>query len=110
MSLSIGNHYENLALNYLKARGLSLVVRNYRSRYGEIDLIMQDKNYLVFVEVRYRQSQQYGSSIESINHIKQQKLIKTAQYYLLKHPQNRPCRFDVIGINQQSLTWIKNAF
>lgn len=113
MSRKIGNDYENVALGYLQRRGLKLVCRNFYSRCGEIDLIMQDKNALVFVEVRYRRSSLFGKSEETVNYYKQQRIIKAAHYYLLKFPQNREYRFDVLAINHQntqSIHWIQNAF
>ncbi|MDF2940268.1 MAG: protein Nwat [Gammaproteobacteria bacterium] len=113
MSRKIGNDNENLALSFLKKKGLKLIAKNFYSRFGEIDLIMRDKETLVFVEVRYRGSEKFGSSLESVSWHKQQRLIKTAEYYLLSSPQNLPCRFDVLAVsphNTQSINWIKNAF
>jgi putative endonuclease len=113
---SIGQHYENQACTFLQQQGLRLIKRNFACRLGEIDLIMQEKKSLVFVEVRYRRSHSFGDGIESIEYRKCKKLIRTAEYYL---QQNRltekiPCRFDVIGIthvsSDNSLTWIKDAF
>ena len=73
---------EDLACNYLSKQGLILVSRNYYCRLGEIDIIMRDKNYLVFVEVRYRNNSLFGCGAESVTLSKQTKLIKTAQFYL----------------------------
>jgi putative endonuclease len=106
-----GQQAEDWAYNYLQAQGLSLVVRNYRLRGGEIDLIARDGDYLVFIEVRYRSSNQFGGALASIDLRKQQRIIRTAQHYLLTHPMDLPCRFDVIAIDQaQQITWLKNAF
>jgi len=111
MSRIIGNHYENIALSYLKSQGLKLITRNFHSRYGEIDLIMQDKASIVFIEVRYRESTQFGSSVETISYQKQQRIIKTAEYYLLQKAQNLACRFDVVAIEAaKNIKWIPNAF
>ncbi|MDF1759989.1 MAG: YraN family protein [Coxiellaceae bacterium] len=108
----IGSIAEQAALNHLRRHGLRLFKRNFRSRYGEIDLIMQHKTVLVFVEVRYRRSQDYGGSILSITELKQQRIIRTAQYYLFKQRQFQhwPCRFDVVGFDKSKITWIKHAF
>lgn len=111
-----GAEEEHFAECYLKNQGLSLVARNFRSRYGEIDLIMQDKQTLVYVEVRQRKSANYGSALESISIKKQQKLIKAAQFYAISThiTENHPQRFDVIGLTGQlpnvQIDWIKNAF
>jgi putative endonuclease len=109
-----GREMENLACAYLKKAGLELLLRNYRCKMGEIDLVMQDNQYLVFIEVRYRSQTNYGSSLESINYTKQVKLIKTAEYYLLTS-KKPPCkaRFDVVAIdkinNIPNIQWLKNV-
>lgn len=105
---------EEKALSYLTAKGFKLVTRNYSCRRGEIDLIMRDQDYLVFIEVRSRKSSGFGGGIASITHIKKQKILKTASYYLMAHKiQNQfPLRFDVISIDSKpsSITWVKDAF
>lgn len=113
---SRGQDAENCACTYLEQQGLRLLTRNYRSRLGEIDLIMQDRDSLVFVEVRYRHRQDFGSGAESVDHRKQLKLIACAQHYAQMHPRiaDQPCRFDVISISNsgasEQIQWIKNAF
>ncbi len=114
----IGNQAEALALEYLSAHGLTLIDQNYLTRLGEIDLIMLeiDTQTLVFVEVRYRQNTNFGSAIDSVDHTKQSKLIRTAQHYLQQHSRfdDFICRFDVIGLESDlkypKITWIKDAF
>lgn len=90
------------------------MTRNYLCKMGEIDIIMQDRQTLVFVEVRYRKRSSFGSASESVTRSKQQKLIRAAQHYLSRHNQHhRPCRFDVLAINGQAdqpIEWIPNAF
>lgn len=114
-----GKRAEDLALAYLKQYGLRLVTRNYQCRAGEIDLIMRDRQELVFIEVRFRKYSQFGSGAESVDARKQRKLIMTAQHFL--QTQNNPdwpaCRFDVVAARPVSaaksslhLDWIKNAF
>lgn len=107
-----GQAAEIIAAQYLNAQGLKLIARNYRSRFGEIDLIMQDGTSLVFVEVRLRKSKLFGGAEESITASKQHKIVITAEYYLQQHG-NQNCRFDVILMDKedaQNVTWIKNAF
>ena len=114
--LSIGNKAEKFALLFLKKQGLTFIDKNFFYRRGEIDLIMMDKQQLVFIEVRYRKSKKYGSALESVTQQKQQRIIKTSQYFLLKNKQYRQSalRFDVIAfqkdISTASMTWIKAAF
>ncbi|MCW8930022.1 MAG: YraN family protein [Gammaproteobacteria bacterium] len=112
-----GQKAETIALNYLQEKGLTELQRNFSSKYGEIDLIMQDNEFLVFIEVRYRKQIHFGHPLETINYTKQKKILKTIQYFLMKHPKysQLPCRIDAIAINSQTKTgqeqidWIKNA-
>lgn len=108
-----GQNIEKQVAVYLKKAGLQLITRNFQGAPGEIDLIMQENDTLVFVEVRYRQHQQYGGAAASVDWRKQQKLIKTAGLYLQQHPHQGPCRFDVIAVKATKpldLQWIKDAF
>ena len=117
MSLTgiLGNRAESLALKYLRKSGLTLVERNFNSRYGEIDIIMQQRDYLVFVEVRYRKNQNFGGALESVDSRKQHKLRRTAEYYLQKNKRtDSPCRFDILcvagDLKSPNIDWIENAF
>ncbi len=108
-----GRQAEQAAQAYLEARQLYLIDRNYSCRYGEIDLIMQDKKVLVFIEVRSRQTSDYGSSIETVGLHKQSHIIRSALHYLQsKHLYDQiDCRFDVIGLDKLgNIVWIKDAF
>jgi putative endonuclease len=104
---------EQWAAQYLQDQGLKLLERNYRSRFGEIDLIMQDGATLVFVEVRLRRNGDYGGAAASIDSHKQQRIIRTSQHYLASLVHTPACRFDAVllgdtqGIDAQ---WLKNAF
>lgn len=92
-------------------QGLSLVCRNYRSPYGEIDLIMAEVTTLVIIEVRFRHSDKYGSALESITPKKQSRIIATTQHYLSSRRTDSPIRFDVVALSGDgSLQWVKNAF
>lgn len=109
-----GTWGENLACAYLETQGLQLITQNYRCQQGEIDLIMQQQQTLVFVEVRSRRVTQYGSGAESVNLRKQQHLILSAQHYLQTLDNMPLCRFDVVAImgtgQTATLDWIQNAF
>lgn len=114
---SVGAEAEKQAEAFLSQRGLTLLERNFLCRQGEIDLIMEHQNTLVFVEVRYRKSARFGSAAETVTASKQRKLLLAAQHYLTKHPtlQRRPMRFDILGItstptNGLDYTWLQNAF
>lgn len=106
---------EALACRYLIDRGLSLVARNYHCRVGELDIIMQEGDYRVFVEVRSRHSSHYGTAAETVTLTKQRRLSRAASYYLQQCGFAGPCRFDIIAITQQddkkpAIQWIKDAF
>ena len=115
-NLDKGHAWEKFAIDYLKDQGLKLICKNYNCRLGEIDLIMQDQDNLVFVEVRYRKFEDYGDSAASVNRQKQRKIINTAKLYLLENDlyDKCYCRFDVVAINlkhnQPDIEWISNAF
>ena len=115
--LQRGQQGEDLALRHLKRQGLSLLQRNYRSPWGEIDLVMQEAKVIVFVEVRLRerqrQDQLYAGAAETIGAHKRRRLARTAAHYL-QHERNAPARFDVIAItsdhDDQHIDWIRDAF
>ncbi len=113
-----GREQETKAAGYLRTYGLKLIGSNYHSRFGEIDLIMLEKSTLVFIEVRFRRSNNYGSPIATVSLQKQKKIRLTAAHFLQKHEkfQHLNCRFDVIGLScltgsaKYKFDWIKNAF
>lgn len=107
----IGDEAENLALTYLQQQGLTLRARNFQIRRGEIDLVMQHDDELVFVEVRARSHPQYGDGLESITQAKRQRLIAAASAYLQRQRYDMPARFDVVSVDGQGqLKWISDAF
>jgi len=109
-----GELAEQWACDYLLQQGLLLIEKNYRCKRGEIDLVMQHQNSLVFVEVRYRKNQQFGGALESITAAKQHKLRLAAEHYLQFKAVKNYSRFDVIAISgqppQPQINWIQNAF
>lgn len=115
---AIGDAAESLAEQYLIQQGLQPVARNYRSRYGEIDIICFGHNTWVFVEVKNRKNAFFGSAIEAVTVSKQKKIIAAAQHFLLcesaaKKRKNANIRFDVIGMENlqaNTITWIQSAF
>lgn len=108
-----GQLAEQKALAYLKEQGFHLVTQNYLCRVGEIDLVMRDGAYFVFIEVRARSNTLYGGGIASINYAKRKKIMKAALHYLMIHKlyEKHPLRFDVISIDGAgNITWLKDAF
>lgn len=109
---SLGTQKEIIAAKYLSERGFFVKERNFRTRQGEIDLIGYDGDYLVFVEVKYRSTLDFADPLAAVNLRKQQKISKVAQYYRCIHKVNlsKPIRYDVVGILQNDVIWLKNAF
>lgn len=111
-----GQAWERKAESFLRRKGLETLERNFNCRGGEIDIVMRDRESLVFVEVRFRHSDSFGTGADTVGPVKQSKLIGAARYYLARNPQpsTRPCRFDVIsvGIRQgrPCFQWIRHAF
>lgn len=106
-----GTEAELSAQQHLQQHGLRPLERNHRCRGGEIDLVMRDKQTLVFVEVRLRRNSGFGGALASVDRRKQRRLILAAQHYLQRHPWDGPCRFDVVGIDALgSCDWVRDAF
>ncbi len=115
--INAGEKAEDIAAAYLMRQGLKLIGRNYSCRFGEIDLIAQDKKMLVFIEVRYRKNGQFGGARDSISFTKQQKIIRTAMFFLedyfLQFGKTPDCRFDCILLDKLLMTnieWLQDAF
>jgi putative endonuclease len=111
-----GTEFEQRASVELERAGLKPLARNYTTRHGELDLVMLDRDTVVFVEVRYRVRAGHGDALASITRGKQDKLIRTAQLWLAAYPQyaQRPCRFDVISYDGPAtdarMQWMRGAF
>ena len=106
-----GREGERRAARFLVQSGLAILERNYRCRRGEVDLIAQDGDTLVFVEVRWRTGCRLGGAGESIDRHKQRRLVAAARYYLMRHPEEAPpCRFDAILMDGAGMTlrWLKD--
>ena len=111
--ISQGAQAEQLAVQFLQQQGLKLIGQNYRGRFGEIDLIMQDGTTLVFIEVRLRRNAGFGGAAASIDTHKQQRIVRTAQQYLANLARIPACRFDVVlldDVEERNMQWLKNAF
>lgn len=93
-----GRWGEELAASYLRGKGFTIIAANWRSRFGEIDLIAEDGTCLCFVEVKLRKSAAYGSAAAFVDRRKQEKLRTTAMLYLSRRPTRLQPRFDVIEI------------
>ena len=94
----VGAWGESLAWEYLKKKKYKLAAVNYRTRYGELDLVVYDRKNIVFVEVKTRKSSQFAAAAEFVTYQKQQKLRTTAEIYLSEYPTKLQPRFDVIEV------------
>ena len=116
INLSRGRKAEELASARLQRQGLRLAARNYRSPFGEIDLVMQERDTLVFVEVRYRSNTTFGAPAETVDRRKQARLRATAEHYLQHTPRasKKACRFDIVAITGDgedgNFCWLRNVF
>ena len=117
MTTQKGRYAEQIATQFLRHHGVALLYRNYRSPYGEIDIIGSELEYILFVEVRARRTAQFLRPIDTISGQKKRRILNTAMHFLM-HQDRRcslPCRFDVIeliapDLASQQVYWHKNAF
>jgi putative endonuclease len=109
-----GDAAEDRALAHLLDNGLKLLARNYRTPGrggGEIDLVMREPGgTVVFVEVRKRASRAFGGAAASVSHFKQRRIVFAARHYLMRLAQEPPCRFDVVGVEEGRIEWLRAAF
>jgi putative endonuclease len=110
----LGKRGEELAVQFLEKLGYQIIVVNWQEKKFEIDMIAQDQNQLVFVEVKTRTTDYFGSPVEAVTPVKQKHLAEGANYYIEKHEIDLECRFDVIAVilnnNQQKIEHFKDAF
>ena len=107
-----GARAEELCAELLRKAGLRVLARNWRCRHGEIDLVAEEGDTLVFAEVRYRRDPRFGGAAESVTVAKQARLIAAARLYLMRRP-DAECRFDVLlldALETGAIQWIRNAF
>ena len=94
----LGQWGEQLVAEHLRRQGWTVVTRNFRCRMGELDIVAKNDQYIIFVEVKLRKDDRFGSACEAVTPSKQRKLRITAQFYLVSHPTQLQPRFDVIEI------------
>lgn len=111
-NLQRGREAEAQAYAYLCAQGLTPLAQNYRTRTGEIDLIMKEREVLVFVEVRFRARADFGGAAETIDIAKQRRVRSAAEGFLQAHPAYArcACRFDVVALDRGRIEWLRDAF
>lgn len=111
---TLGKEGEELALKFLKKNGYRILEKNYRTVFGEIDIIARDKDIIVFIEVKTRADDSFGNPFEAVTYKKREKIRKVALCYLKKIRKEPPSRFDVLSINiedgKKQIEHIKDAF
>ena len=116
MSRAKGQEYEDLAAAYLEKQGLTILERNYHCRQGELDIIAKNKQFVIFIEVKYRKNNRYGEPFAFVDIRKQRRMIHTALHYCQYKGigEKYPMRFDVVSIQtkdtQFDIQWLENAF
>ncbi|BBB31710.1 conserved hypothetical protein [Thermotomaculum hydrothermale] len=102
--------WEKVSAVYLFLKGFKILEFNYRTRFGEIDIVCRDKDSIVFVEVKYRKSEKFGRAEEFVTESKRKKIIMAAKQYVVEKNIDTNIRFDVVAINGFKINHIKNAF
>ncbi|MCX5799172.1 MAG: YraN family protein [Proteobacteria bacterium] len=102
---------EEKAIKVLKRKGYRIIGKNYRNPFGEIDIIAEEGGYLVFIEVKNRNTPTFGDPLDAINTKKKEHMIRSAMFYLKTNKCfERKVRFDVVGIDRESVKIVKHAF
>jgi putative endonuclease len=115
---ALGDWGEEMVAQSLLQKGWQIQERNFRCRYGEVDVIAADRRYLIFVEVKLRKNEQFGSAAASVTLAKQKRLRQSAEFYLQRHPTDLQPRFDVAEVyapggrqtDSPEIFYIENAF
>ena len=106
-----GKRAEDRAAAFLEERGFRILRRNYRCRLGELDIVAEDGECLVFVEVRSRASDEFGDALFAVGHKKRRQVARVAQYFMdVERPRHRDVRFDVVAITGDRLDYVADAF
>lgn len=108
--IDLGKEGEEIAIDYLLSKGYKILEKNFRTSFGEIDIIAKHGDYIVVIEVKTRMSDRFGEPQLSVNRKKQEKLKKLALFYLTRLGKDHPVRFDVIAIKNSKIEHIENAF
>lgn len=110
MSTALGDKGERLAETFLRSKGMEVLERNFRRRFGEIDLVVRDGDAVVFVEVKYRSGTSFGLAQEMVSPKKRRKIVRTAAAYIQSRALDCPIRFDVVAVNGDIIEHIESAF
>ncbi|MCK5471718.1 YraN family protein [Candidatus Gracilibacteria bacterium] len=107
---NFGNTGEQIAERFLRSRGLEILAKNFHAREGEVDIVARDGETIIFVEVKARRNQKFGSAIESVDERKLEKIAAAGERFLQKNSlENSAWRVDVIAIDEGKLKWIRGV-
>ena len=105
-----GTAYEKIAADYLRKQGIKIIEVNYQISQGEVDLIGEDKENIIFIEVKYRKTASYGQPWEAVSGNKRSKICKVARQFCYIRKIKKQVRYDVISICGDEILWFQNAF
>lgn len=108
----LGAEWETRVTEFLIENGYQIIARNFFCRQGELDIIAKNEGYLTFIEVKYRKNERFGNPAEAVTPTKQKRMRMAARVFLYQkhYPEDTPCRFDVVGVLNDSIKLIQNAF
>lgn len=108
----LGKAFEEKAVSYLEENGFKVIETNFYTKFGEIDIIAREEEYLVFCEVKYRKKEDSGHPVEAVTVSKQKRIVKSSLYYMgIKGVSlNLPIRYDILAILNDDIILYKNAF
>ena len=110
-TIATGARSEQLAVTFLESRGYLIVERNFKTKIGELDIIARDRDILVFVEVRSRANDDFGSALDAVHAEKRQKVSRMAQQYIAwRRPAFEAARFDVVAITGEHVELVRDAW
>ncbi len=109
---NVGNDKEDIVSIFLEKNNIKIIDRNFYTDHGELDIVGMDGEYLVFFEVKYKKNKGYGNPFEMVNYSKRRRIVNASRVYLYKnhYPENTFIRYDVVGVLDGEITWIKQAF
>lgn len=105
-----GTAYEKIAADYLRKQGIKIKEMNYRIAQGEVDIIGEDKENIIFIEVKYRKTASYGQPWEAVSGNKQKKICNVARQYCYSKRIKKQVRYDIVSICGEEILWFQNAF
>ena len=105
-----GTAYEKIAADYIRKQGIHIREMNYRISQGEVDIVGEDKEFIMFIEVKYRKTASYGYPWEAVSDNKRRQICKVARQFCYSKKIKKQIRYDVVSICGEEIEWFQNAF